>query len=280
MTQAANKHLVEYEQKGYTIFRNVLDADLIKESVEHIDWLLKRNPDLRPEQLDNYLMTHDAFWVRLVSDERLLKIAEIFLGQNLALFASHYISKRPGDGQKVLWHQDGSYWPLEPMEVATLWLAVDDSDQENGCMRVIPGTQNQRLLSLEDMEKIPDGNVLGSGIAPDQVAEDEAVDIVLKAGDISMHDPKVIHGSNANNSDRWRRALTIRYMPASTRIITDTQWPSAFMLSGAAQSGVNSYLPWPKYAGGDQMSFAGHQAWNEKCDQMNARYAAEINQNL
>ena len=77
-------------------------------------------------------MTDDPFWVRLVSDDRLLNVAETFVGPNIALFASHYIAKRPFDGQAVLWHQDGSYWPLEPMEVVTLWLACGRGDYARG----------------------------------------------------------------------------------------------------------------------------------------------------
>eukprot|EP01047_Picozoa_sp_COSAG01_P029293 COSAG01_NODE_2003_length_8671_cov_9.134858_6_plen_130_part_00 len=65
-----------------------------------------------------------AAQVRLVSDPRLLAIAQQYVGDDIALFASHYICKPPGDGQEVLYHQDGSYWPLEPMEVVTLWLCV------------------------------------------------------------------------------------------------------------------------------------------------------------
>ena len=127
-----NQHQIrqQYEREGYAIFQNVLDPGLIQEASNHISWLIKKNPDVRPEHLHHHLVADDAFWVRLISDERLLDIAEIFVGPNIALFASHYISKPPSDGQAVLWHQDGSYWPLEPMEVVTLWLAVDDSTPE------------------------------------------------------------------------------------------------------------------------------------------------------
>ena len=90
-------------------------------------------------------MTNDPFWVRLISDDRLLDIAQEYVGPNIALFASHYISKPPADGHPVLWHQDGSYWPLEPMEVVTLWLAVDDSLPENGCMQAIPTSSTARM---------------------------------------------------------------------------------------------------------------------------------------
>ena len=98
-----------------------------------------------------------------------------FVGPNIALFASHYISKRPYDDQAVLWHQDGSYWPLEPMDVVTLWLAVDDSVPENGCMRVIPGTQTSRLLRRDELQERTDvENVLESGMDPALVDESKA----------------------------------------------------------------------------------------------------------
>ena len=122
------------------VYRNVLDPGLVYEAGRHIEWLQEQNPGRRPEQLGHDLVAQDPFWVRLVSDRRLLAIAAHYIGEDIALFASHYIAKPPGDGQEVLMHQDGSYWPLEPMEVVTLWLAVDDSDVDNGCMKVLPGT--------------------------------------------------------------------------------------------------------------------------------------------
>ena len=249
----------QYNREGYAIFRNVLDAELIQEASNHIDWLLEKNPGLRPEQLHHTLVQHDPFWVRLISDDHLLDLAELFIGPNIALFASHYISKRPYDGQAVLWHQDGSYWPLEPMEVVTLWLAIDNSLPENGCMRVIPGTQT---IELQEMQKRTDvNNVLNSEIDPSLVDESQAVDLVLKAGDVSVHHPHIIHGSNANNSPMRRAGLTIRYIPTSTRITTVDPWPSAFLLRGSAVHGVNVYQPGPKYVEGTHMRFRGCEAW-------------------
>ena len=86
-----------YERDGYAIFRNVLDTDLVREAGDHVDWLLEWHPEICPEQLHHYLMTDDPFWIRLLSDDRLLDIAEIFVGPKIALFASHYISKPPSD---------------------------------------------------------------------------------------------------------------------------------------------------------------------------------------
>ncbi len=269
--------VARYASDGYAIFPSVLPSDLMDEAVGHVSWLQARHPDLRPEQLGNSLMADDPFWLRLVSDSRLLDVAGRFVGADIALFASHYIAKPPRNGQQVLWHQDGSYWPLDPMEVVTLWLSLDGADADNGCMRVVPGTQHARLLTYEELEQHPDGdNVLGSGMRPEEVDAARAVDIVLRPGDVSVHHPNVIHGSNANTSPRWRRGLTIRYIPASTRIVTEGTWTSAFMLRGAPVPGVNRYRPLPRFDGARHMPFADAGAWNEKADRLNARYAAHL----
>lgn len=248
----------QYEQEGYAIFQNVLDSRLIQEASNHINWLLERNPGTRPEQLHHHLVADDPFWVRLISDERLLDIAEMFIGPNIALFASHYISKPPTDGQAVLWHQDGSYWPLEPMEVVTLWLAVDDSTPENGCMRVIPSTHTLPLHEMKRNTDIP--NVLSSSIDTELVDESRAVDLIVKAGGISVHHPNLIHGSNPNTSKTRRGGLTIRYIPTTTRI-TKTPWPCAFLLRGNPVPGINDYIPKPKYTKGKHMPFTGCENW-------------------
>ena len=255
----------QYSREGYLLFHKVLDDELILEASDHIDWLQKRNPDLRPELLGHTLMTHDPFWVRLISDPRLLDLAEVFIGSNIALFAAHYISKPPFDGQPVLWHQDGSYWPLEPMEVVTLWLAVDASSPENGCMRVIPGTQTLDLKELQDRKDI--ANVLNSETPPEFVEANKAVDCILERGGVSIHHPNIIHGSEANLSPMRRAGLTIRYIPTTTKInprgplSPENRWPSAFLLRGEAVEGINDYNPYPKYIEGECMPFRGCENW-------------------
>lgn len=267
----------QYDADGYTVYRDVLPRPLVAEAAAHVGWLLDRNPERRAEDLSNDLMADDPFWLRLIADDRLLDVAQEYVGPDIALFASHYIAKPPHAGQKVRWHQDGSYWPLEPMEVVTLWLAADDTDPDNGCLRIIPGTQNERLLTFDELEKSPGDDVLGSGIRPDDVDEGAAVDVAMAAGDVEVHHPNVIHGSNANTSPRWRRGLTIRYIPASTRIVTDGTWVSAYMLQGEPTPGLNRYRPFPLFRGdGSQMAFDGAEAWNRKARRLNARYASEI----
>lgn len=259
----------DYDEDGYTIVRDVIDDDLVAEARDHVEWLREQHPDKRPEQLGADLMGDDPFWVRLVSDERILDVVEEVLGPDLALFASHYIAKPPQNGKSVVWHQDGAYWPLEPMEVVTVWLSLDDVDAENGGMRVIPGTQT---MDLEEMEESSEESVLSQETTAD-FDEGDAVDVELDPGDVSIHHPNIIHGSDGNTSDRWRRGLTIRYIPTTTTI-TESPWHSAFFLRGDPTTGENDYQPYPLYdPDGENLEFDGGEEYNDHAAAINERLA-------
>jgi ectoine hydroxylase-related dioxygenase (phytanoyl-CoA dioxygenase family) len=243
--------LRKYQRDGYMIFREVIDTDLIREADAHVRWLQKRYPDRRGEDLSTELVAKDPFWVRLVSDDRLLDIADIFIGPDIALFASHYISKPPFTGKPVPWHQDGAFWPLEPMSVVTLWLAVDETTPENGCLRVIPGTHIEDLHAVREHQG---GEAVFDVESAVTVDETKAVDLVLRPGDVEVHHPNILHGSDRNGSPNRRCGLTIRYIPTSTRITSDEQpFPSALLLRG--HPGVNSYQPRPRYVSGRDFPF-------------------------
>jgi ectoine hydroxylase-related dioxygenase (phytanoyl-CoA dioxygenase family) len=259
-TPSRSPLLDQYDRDGYCIARDVLDADLIGEIREHIFWLHRKHPDLAPEDLSYLLVRDEPLFLRTVSDPRLLDIAEQFIGPDIALFATGYLPKPPGYPKPILWHQDGSYWPLDPVEVATLWIAISDSTPANGCMRVIPGTHTLPLLPQVDRPDVD--SVLGTSLDPSVIDESRAIDIVLRAGDVSMHHPNVIHGSNPNSSATdWRLTQLIRYIPTHVRI-TQPNWPCAFgPFRGSAAPGVNDYLPMPKYVPGRHMPFRGCEAW-------------------
>lgn len=262
MNQSTETQLAEvrerYERDGYAVIRGAISEDLARETRAHVEWLIERNPDKRPEQLDHSLINDDPFWLRLVGDDGLLDVAEQFIGPNIALFASHYIAKPPYDGQPVLWHQDGSFWPLDPMEVITLWLAADQSSPENGCLRVIPGSHKMDLTEMK--QNTSEANVLNAEIDPELVDMSRAVDLILEPGDVSIHHPNIIHGSEANTSDKWRRGLTIRYIPTTTKI-TQQPFESAFLLRGQAVERINQYQPHPKFVEGKNMPFDGYESW-------------------
>ena len=141
-----NSIIENYEKVGYSIVRNVIDKSLVSEIKAHIEWLSKRHPNVHPEAFHHELLVNDPFIHKILHTKSILDVVETFLGPNIALFGAHYIAKKPFKGKGVGWHQDGSYWPLEPMNVISVWLAGTDSNKKNGCMRVIPGTHNYRLI--------------------------------------------------------------------------------------------------------------------------------------
>ena len=153
----------------------------------------------------------------------MLDYVEDLLGPNFVLWGSHFFCKIPGDGTQVAWHQDARYWPLKPHKTVTAWLAVDDSDEQNGAMRVIPGTHQTGIVKHED-SSLP-GNQLALQVKKGEIDENRAEYLKLKAGEISLHDDNLVHGSAANTSNRRRCGLTMRFCTTDVKGDT-TVWPS------------------------------------------------------
>jgi len=237
-TNARPDELVDaYTRDGYVVVRDVLDEELVTAAGLHVDWMQQRHPDRLGEDLGHDLITDDPFWLSLVADDRLLDLAARFIGDDIALFASHYICKPAGSGRPVLWHQDAGYWPLEPMVAVTLWLAIDASTTENGCLRVVPGSHLGGVHERRSRDDVV--SVFGDESAVD-VDESSAIDLVLASGDVEIHHPSLLHSSGPNTSADRRCGLTIRYIPTTTRILSDEQpYASAFLLRG--DPGVNVY---------------------------------------
>ena len=144
----------KYERDGYAIVKNVVDKEIADEIKSHINWLVKKYPDTRPEAFHHDMLIRDPFIHHLLHQKKILDNVQKIIGPDIALFGAHYIAKKPFSGQPVGWHQDGSYWPLKPMNVVSVWLAGTHSDEHNACMRVIPGTQNKKLLKPSEMIKL------------------------------------------------------------------------------------------------------------------------------
>jgi len=262
-TASTSDAVRHYEAEGYAILRNVLDPSLMHEVARHVEHVMARYPTVPPEHLHHIFMKNDAFWIRLASDPRLLDVATSFapfIDGPIALFSSHYFCKAPRAGKRVLWHQDGSYWPLRPMNVITLYLAVDQADQANGGMRIIPGSQLWDLSELHNSTR--DGSdVLGSATHTDEsLSEHVALSMDLHPGDVEIHHPNLVHESPPNHSDRRRCALTLRYISPSTEC-WDAEQP-VMMMRGEAVPGVNRYYSWPAYRHGYDMPFEGADVWN------------------
>ena len=170
----------------------------------------------------------------LLTEPRIVACVKDLLGENVVGWGSHFFCKMPGDGKQVSWHQDASYWPLSPSKTVTVWLAIDDADRENACMRFIPGTHHFGHLTYRLTENDGD-NVLNQSV---ENAErfGEPIDVELKAGEISLHSDLLLHGSQANNSSRRRCGLTLRYCAADVRAQLDWN-QKGVIVSGSDPSG-------------------------------------------
>ena len=145
----------------------------------------------------------------------LLDLVEGVLGPDIILWSSHLFCKPAGAGREVPWHQDGHYWPIRPLATCSAWVALDDVTPENGAMSWVPGSHAARDLYRHDTVTRPDlalNRVLASG----QVDLDGARCNELEAGQLSLHDVYLVHGSPPNRSRKRRAGLVLRYMPATS----------------------------------------------------------------
>ena len=151
----------------------------------------------------------------LLCDQRIVSNVSDILGDNVIGWGSHFFCKMPNDGKQVAWHQDASYWPLSPSKAVTVWLAIDDVDSENACMRFISGSHRFGHMTYRESSS-DEHNVLNQSIEnPEQYGT--LFDNELTAGQASIHSDLLLHGSEANQSSRRRCGLTLRYCAAEVR---------------------------------------------------------------
>lgn len=158
--------------------------------------------------------THLLFtWAdELVHNENILDAVSDVLGPDLLCWTTNFFIKEPGSAGFVSWHQDSTYWGLEPDDVVTAWVAFTDATPQNGYMQFIPGTH--KVDQLPHMDTFHRDNLLSRGqeIAV-EVDTSKAVGIALQAGEMSLHHIKLVHGSDPNRSSDRRIGLAIRYIP-------------------------------------------------------------------
>ncbi len=219
------------------------------------------NPDFTPDfilgpHLDasgTYGVRGDPAWLEFAHIDEILDMVEQLIGPDFVLWGMTIFGKPARVGKATPWHQDGDYYPIEPLETLTVWISLDGSTAEQGCMRYIPGSHRDRRVYSHHFEH-RDDYTLAQVIDDGQVDLGLARDVVLEPGQISLHDVYLVHGSEANRSDRRRMGLVLRIMPATSfynhdsgKIKEDAGSPhgysnrALFLLRGEDRTGRNDF---------------------------------------
>ena len=148
-------------------------------------------------------------------DPQIVELVSGVIGEDIILWGCYVFCKPAGTGYETPWHQDGHYWPIRPLATCTVWVALEPSAADNGCLRVIPGSHAARQPH-EHLHEDRTDLTLNQRLAAGSFDEATAVDIELQPGQMSLHDVYMIHGANANRSPRRRTGVALRYMPATS----------------------------------------------------------------
>ena len=248
-----------YKEKGFVVPKLRVSDEIIQRLREAIEDTLRDNPHVRPEQLASIhtsktsagdTIGHKTF-LDVAPDNGLVDPVSGILGDHIIMWGVQLFCKPGEDGMKVPMHQDGQYWPIRPLATCTLWLALDDSDRGNGCLKVVPGSHKNAVHFKHKVEHRKN-LVLNQAIKDDRVSDTEVEYIELKAGQFSLHDVYLVQGSDTNTSGRRRASFTVRYMRSSSVLRRDLEIPFAgylvhwagkplWMVRGEDLSGENDF---------------------------------------
>jgi ectoine hydroxylase-related dioxygenase (phytanoyl-CoA dioxygenase family) len=155
-------------------------------------------------------------WQGNVFERRAASIARQLCGDGMVIDFDQLLAKQPGRADAVFhWHQDQAYWiDTDDRRTATVWLAVDDSTIENGCMQFLPGSHRDPVRPHHPLHGDRDtSHTLVTELLPDDVLRPVPID----RGDVTVHSEGVLHGSGGNASaDSWRRAYIVAFRSEST----------------------------------------------------------------
>lgn len=224
----SEQQLTQYQEDGYVIPGFQLPPARVAALRDALEQLLAANPGVRPEKLLSAHIEGDGpdgqnaegvagsrVFFDLARDPDILDMVAQVIGPDIILWGCHVFCKPGDDGYETPWHQDGEYWPIRPLATLTVWVAIDESVQSNGCLRVIPGSHRSRETVAHDQEA---GEALTLNLRAKAGTFDEAhaVSLELQPGQMSLHDVYLLHGADRNTSGRRRAGVALRYMPASS----------------------------------------------------------------
>ena len=207
MTYLNSNQLKQYNEEGYVAPLDILTTEEALEARNEIELIEKKMP--------NEIDKSGRYNVHLISpkldaivhNSKILDAVESIIGKNILVCSTTLFIKDPKQEGFVSYHQDAKYIGLEPHNWVTAWIAITNSNNENGCMRMWPKSH----IELKDHnQKFNEGNLLTRGQTVEGVPESEVKPVELKAGQMSLHHPRIVHGSGINKSNDRRIGFVVQ----------------------------------------------------------------------
>lgn len=210
------QQLDDYQRDGFLFPIDVFSEAEVATFRNAFETLIESSRACAPKRFDRMHLFFD--WAhQVVTNNTLLDVVEAILGNDILVYGTLVLAKQPHDLRYASWHQDSFYSGLHLTPSTSAWIALTPSNQANGCMRVIPGSHK---LGALDHENVPDDpnllNRRGERIKI-EVDESKAVDVVLRPGQLSLHQSTIVHGSNPNTSDKPRIGFIVRFVTSQMR---------------------------------------------------------------
>ena len=207
MTNLSSNQLKQYNDEGYIAPINILSTEEAIEARKEIELIEKKIPNEIDKKGRYNVHLISPKLDAIVHNSKILDTVESIIGTNILVCGTTLFIKNPRQEGFVSYHQDAKYIGLEPHNWVTAWVAITDSYEENGCMRMWPKSH----LEIKDHnEKFNEGNLLTRGQTIEEVPVSELKSIELKAGQMSLHHPRIVHGSGINNSNDRRIGFVIQ----------------------------------------------------------------------
>ncbi len=208
MSFLTSEQLKQYEEEGYVAPIDVLSKEEANEVKEEIELIEKKWPDELEGLGRNYIHLISPVFDKVCNNTKILDAVESLIGKNILICGTTLFVKNPNEKGFVSFHQDAKYIGLEPYNWVTAWVAITDANEENGCMRMWSGSHKNDLQYHN--QKFDENNLLTRGQTVENVPMNETKPVILKAGQISLHHPKVVHGSGLNKSNDRRIGFVIQ----------------------------------------------------------------------
>lgn len=193
----------------------------------------------------------------LFAGDAVLDAVEDLIGPNILQYQCGVWIKEPETGSYVSWHQDSTYYGMDPMELVSAWVALSPATAETGCMQVLPGSHKAGQLPV-DYTEVSDDNLLASGQSTRYpIDESKIVLMDLQPGEMSLHHVALVHSSRPNHGNDRRIGIAGGYIPPHVRQTTDLK-ASAMLVRGEDTYGNYSLDEQPPLSSDDPATIAGH----------------------